>query len=51
MKTLLIVWHSRTGGARRMAEAAEAARRRHGWRAVVPGCPDWDLAYLVWHLA
>jgi len=24
MKTLLIVWHSRTGGARRMAEAAEA---------------------------
>lgn len=25
MKTLLIVWHSRTGGARRMAEAAEAA--------------------------
>jgi multimeric flavodoxin WrbA len=24
MKTLLIVWHSRTGGARRMAEAAQA---------------------------
>jgi multimeric flavodoxin WrbA len=25
MKTLLIVWHSRTGGARQMAEAAEKA--------------------------
>jgi len=25
MKTLLIVWHSRTGGARQMAEAAETA--------------------------
>jgi uncharacterized protein (TIGR03083 family) len=35
----------------RFTEAAEAARRRHGWRAVVPGCPDWDLADLVWHLA
>lgn len=28
MKTLLIVWHSRTGGARQMAEAAAAAARR-----------------------
>jgi multimeric flavodoxin WrbA len=28
MKTLLIVWHSRTGGARRMAEAAAAAAAR-----------------------
>jgi multimeric flavodoxin WrbA len=28
MKTLLIVWHSRTGGARRMAEAAAAGARR-----------------------
>jgi multimeric flavodoxin WrbA len=27
MKTLLIVWHSRTGGAQAMAEAAEAAAR------------------------
>lgn len=27
MKTLLVVWHSRTGGARRMAEAAAAAAR------------------------
>ena len=31
MKTLLIVWHSRTGGARQMAEAAaEAARAEDG---------------------
>jgi uncharacterized protein (TIGR03083 family) len=35
----------------RFAAAATAARTRHGWRARVPGCPDWDLADLVWHLA
>jgi uncharacterized protein (TIGR03083 family) len=35
----------------RFAAAATAARARYGWRARVPGCPDWDLADLVWHLA
>ncbi|CAN7171010.1 NAD(P)H-dependent oxidoreductase [Phenylobacterium sp. LjRoot219] len=30
MKTLLIVWHSRTGGARQMAEAADAAATGEG---------------------
>ena len=30
MKTLLIVWHSRTGAARQMAEAAEAAASEAG---------------------
>lgn len=30
MKTLLIVWHSRTGGARQMAEAAAAAAAEEG---------------------
>jgi uncharacterized protein (TIGR03083 family) len=35
----------------RFAAAASAARARHGWRAPVPGCPGWDLADLVWHLA
>jgi uncharacterized protein (TIGR03083 family) len=35
----------------RFASAAAAARDRHGWRARVPGCPEWDLADLVWHLA
>jgi uncharacterized protein (TIGR03083 family) len=35
----------------RFAEAAAAAALAHGWRARVPGCPDWDLADLVWHLA
>jgi multimeric flavodoxin WrbA len=30
MKTLLIVFHSRTGGARQMAEAAEQGARREG---------------------
>jgi len=34
----------------RFAAAAEQAQARHGWRAPVPGCPDWDLADLVWHL-
>jgi uncharacterized protein (TIGR03083 family) len=35
----------------RFAEAAAAAELEHGWRARVPGCPGWDLADLVWHLA
>ena len=35
----------------RFAAAAAAARTRHGWRSHVPGCPEWDLADLVWHLA
>jgi uncharacterized protein (TIGR03083 family) len=35
----------------RFAVATAAARTRHGWRARVPGCPAWDLADLVWHLA
>jgi uncharacterized protein (TIGR03083 family) len=35
----------------RFAAAAGAARQQHGWRARVPGCPEWDLADLVWHLA
>jgi len=35
----------------RFAAAAAGARERHGWRAPVPGCPAWDLADLVWHLA
>jgi uncharacterized protein (TIGR03083 family) len=34
----------------RFAAAAAAAHARHGWRARVPGCPEWDLADLVWHL-
>jgi uncharacterized protein (TIGR03083 family) len=34
----------------RFAAAAAAARHRHGWRARVPACPEWDLADLVWHL-
>jgi uncharacterized protein (TIGR03083 family) len=35
----------------RFAEASAEAVLAHGWRARVPGCPDWDLADLVWHLA
>ncbi len=35
----------------RFAEAAAAAVLAHGWAARVPGCPDWSLADLVWHLA
>ncbi len=35
----------------RFAEAAAAAVLAHGWTARVPGCPDWSLADLVWHLA
>ena len=34
----------------RFAEAAAAAVLEHGWAARVPGCPDWNLADLVWHL-
>jgi uncharacterized protein (TIGR03083 family) len=35
----------------RFAEAAAAAALASGWRAPVPGCPDWTLADLVWHLS
>jgi uncharacterized protein (TIGR03083 family) len=35
----------------RFAEAASAAVLASGWTARVPGCPDWSLADLVWHLA
>jgi len=35
----------------RFAEAAAAAVLDKGWAARVPGCPDWALADLVWHLA
>ena len=35
----------------RFAEAAAQARLARGWGAQVPGCPDWTLADLVWHLA
>ena len=35
----------------RFAEAAAAGVLAHGWAARVPGCPDWSLADLVWHLA
>ena len=35
----------------RFAEAAAAALLASGWRARVPGCPDWALADLVRHLA
>lgn len=34
----------------RFAAAALRARQLHGWPARVPGCPEWDLADLVWHL-
>jgi uncharacterized protein (TIGR03083 family) len=34
----------------RFAEAAAAAVPAHGWDASVPGCPDWRLRDLVWHL-
>lgn len=41
MKTLLIVWHSRTGGARRMAEAAaEGAGREPGVLTRLLAAPD-----------
>ncbi len=35
----------------RFAEAAAQARLARGWTAQVPGCPEWTLADLVWHLA
>jgi uncharacterized protein (TIGR03083 family) len=35
----------------RFAEVSAEAVLAHGWRARVPGCPDWDLSDLVWHLA
>jgi uncharacterized protein (TIGR03083 family) len=35
----------------RFAEAAAGAVLAAGWRAPVPGCPDWSLADLVRHLA
>ena len=35
----------------RFAEAAAQAVLAKGWQAGVPGCPDWRLADLVWHLA
>ena len=36
--------------ARFTAAAAEAVLA-HGWHARVPGCPDWRLGDLVWHLS
>jgi uncharacterized protein (TIGR03083 family) len=35
----------------RFADAAAQAVLAKGWTAAVPGCPDWRLADLVWHLA
>jgi len=34
----------------RFADAAGEAVLARGWTARVPGCPDWTLADLVWHL-
>jgi uncharacterized protein (TIGR03083 family) len=34
----------------RFADAAAEAVLAHGWSARVPGCPDWTLSDLVWHL-
>jgi uncharacterized protein (TIGR03083 family) len=34
----------------RFAEAAAEALLAHGWRAPVPGCPEWTLADLVRHV-
>jgi uncharacterized protein (TIGR03083 family) len=36
---------------RRFADAAAEAVLAHGWTAPVPGCPQWRLADLVWHLS
>jgi uncharacterized protein (TIGR03083 family) len=36
---------------RRFADAAAEALLAHGWKARVPGCPDWHLDDLVWHLS
>jgi uncharacterized protein (TIGR03083 family) len=38
------------GANARFAEAATEAVLARGWAARVPGCPDWSLADLVWHL-
>ncbi|WP_347056855.1 maleylpyruvate isomerase N-terminal domain-containing protein [Blastococcus sp. HT6-30] len=35
----------------RFADAAAEAVLASGWGARVPGCPEWTLADLVWHLA
>jgi uncharacterized protein (TIGR03083 family) len=35
----------------RFADAAAEAVLERGWSAHVPGCPDWRLSDLVWHLA
>jgi uncharacterized protein (TIGR03083 family) len=35
----------------RFSDAAAEAVLAHGWAAHVPGCPDWRLRDLVWHLA
>ncbi len=35
----------------RFASAAAEAVLAHGWQAQVPGCPDWRLRDLVWHLS
>jgi uncharacterized protein (TIGR03083 family) len=35
----------------RFAAAAAEAVLEHGWQARVPGCPDWRLGDLVWHLS
>jgi uncharacterized protein (TIGR03083 family) len=35
----------------RFADAAAQTVLAKGWAARVPGCPDWSLADLVWHLA
>jgi uncharacterized protein (TIGR03083 family) len=34
----------------RFAEAAAEAVLARGWAARVPGCPEWTLSDLVWHL-
>lgn len=36
---------------RRFADAAAEAVLARGWTAPVPGCPEWTLADLVWHLS
>lgn len=36
---------------RRFADATAEAVLAHGWTARVPGCPDWHLDDLVWHLS
>ncbi len=35
----------------RFADAAAEAVLEHGWKAPVPGCPNWKLDDLVWHLS